>query len=107
MSLCSGTAQFDLNTTLHQVLDEFLVRIARRNISVSVVRLVVQRHVAGICVEHRDDVRLRIPIGDVTLDELKVEDGSRQVSFERQGADAVHRPDVRHFDGDIDMKWLC
>ena len=62
MNLCSGTAQFNLHATLHQVLDEFLVWIPCRNIPVSVVRLVMQRHVAGVCVEYRDDFRRRIPI---------------------------------------------
>jgi hypothetical protein len=26
-----------------------------------------------------------VPVGNVVLDELKVEDGSRQIPFERQG----------------------
>jgi heme/copper-type cytochrome/quinol oxidase subunit 2 len=52
----------------------------------------------------RNDFRLGIPIGDVILDELHVEDRGRQVPFELQGADTEHHLHVRQFHGNINMQ---
>jgi hypothetical protein len=51
--------------------------------------------VACIGVKNRNDLRSGLPIGDVTLDELEVENGRRQISLERQRTDAEHRFHVR------------
>ena len=39
---------------------------------------------AGICVKDGDDLRLGVRVGDIVCDELKVENGGRQITFERQ-----------------------
>src|SRR4029453_14968620 len=58
----------------------------------------------GVGVKDRDDLRLCIPIGDVILDELHVEDRGRQVPFELQGADTEHHLHVRQFYRNINVK---
>ena len=77
MNFRRRAAQFDFRTAFHQVSDELLVRIAGRHHPFGVVCLVVQRHVARIGVKDRNDLRLGVPAGDVLLEELKVENGSR------------------------------
>jgi len=46
-----------------------------------------------------------VPIGDVFGDELKMKDGGREISFERQRGDAEGLQ-VRQHHRDIDMKWF-
>jgi len=38
-------------------------------------------------VKDRNDLSLGAPVADIVLDELKVEDGRRQIPFKHQGAD--------------------
>jgi hypothetical protein len=76
--------QLNVHPTFHQVSDELLVGIAGRYVPFGVVGAVVQGHVASVRVKDGDDLRLGVPIGDVVLDKLKVENRSRQISFERQ-----------------------
>ena len=106
VGLRGRTTQLDLHTTLHQVGDKPLVRVAGRHIPVGVVRVVVQRHMARICVEDGNNLSRGLPVGDVILDELKVKKRSRQIPFERQGTDAEYRFHVRQLYWNIDMKWL-
>ena len=87
VNLRRRATQLKVHTAVHQVRDKVFVRIAGCHIPFVVVRLVVQRHVARIRVKDRDHLSLGIPVGDVVLDELKVEDRSRQIPFERQGRD--------------------
>jgi len=44
----------------------------------------MQHHMAGICVKDGNDLRLGVRVGDIVCDELKVENGGRQITFERQ-----------------------
>src|SRR5215831_12049630 len=60
----------------------------------------------SIRMEDCDDLRGRAPARDVVLDELHVEDRSRQIAFERQGVDAEHRLHVLERHRDIDVKWF-
>jgi hypothetical protein len=50
--------------------------------------------VTGICVKHRNDLGLGLPVRDVVRDELEVKNGRRQVPFERQVSDAEGNPKV-------------
>ena len=50
MDLGCSAAELDLHTSLHQVSDKFLVGIPSSNVAVVVIRLVVERRVAGVCV---------------------------------------------------------
>lgn len=79
--------QLNLHTAFYQVSDEPLVRIAGRHHPFGIVRLVVQRHVARIRVKDRKDLGPGVPVGNIFLDEVKVENGSWQISLERQGSD--------------------
>jgi hypothetical protein len=79
--------QLNLRTAFHQVSDELFVGIAGRHVSFGIVRAVVQCHVARIRVKDRNNLGLGVPVGDVVLDELKVENGGWQIPFERQGTD--------------------
>jgi hypothetical protein len=83
MDLCGSAAEFDLHTSLHQVCNKLLVWVPSGNVTVRVERLVVQRHVAGICVKDRYNLGLGVPVGDVVRDELKVKKTRRQIAFER------------------------
>src|SRR5258708_37808539 len=56
------------------------------------------------CVKYRNNLRLGAPVGDIVLDELKVENGSRQIPFEHQGADTEGRLHFCQLHRDIDMK---
>jgi hypothetical protein len=56
---------------------------------------------------HGDHLGFRLPILDIFLDELHVEDGSGQISLEGQRADAEYHLDVRHFHRNVDMKRFC
>src|SRR6516225_8772558 len=67
------TTQLDLHAAFHLVGDETLVGIAGCYVPVGIVGGIVQRHVAGVGVKYRDDLGLGFPIGDIILDELKVE----------------------------------
>src|SRR5467141_502218 len=48
-----------------------------------------------IRVKDRDHLSLGVPVGNVVLDELKVEDRSWQIPFERQGRDTEGNPHFR------------
>jgi len=91
--------QLNLRTAFHQVSDELLVGIPCRHVAFGVVRAVVQRHVGRIRVKDRNNLGLGVPVGDVVLDELKVEDGSRQIPFDRQGTDTERRLHFSNFTG--------
>jgi len=64
----------------------------------------VQRRVSSVRMKDRDNLALRLPIGDIVHDEPKVKDSSRQIAFERQRCDAEYILDLCQFDGDIDVK---
>jgi hypothetical protein len=55
-------------------------------------------------VKDGDDFELRAPIGGVILDRLKMENRSREIAFECQGADAEHCLHVRQFRGNVDVQ---
>src|SRR5262249_34064142 len=59
---------------------------------------------AGIRVEHGDDLRLGFPLSDVVLDELKMDDRSGKIFFERQGSDAEHHLYFRQPHRNVDAK---
>src|ERR1700759_4039814 len=61
--------------------DKILVRIAGRHIPIGVVRVVIRRHVARIGVKNRNNLSRGVPIGDVALNELKVENGNGRSPF--------------------------
>src|SRR6202040_2380983 len=69
-----GATKLDLDAALYQVCDKFLIWIASSNIAVGVIRLIVQSHVASICVKDRDHAGLGIPVGDIVHDKLKVKE---------------------------------
>ena len=73
VGLRSRAAELNLHAAFLEVADKVLVGIARCDVAVGIIGDVMQRHVAGIRVKYRDDLRLGIPIGDVIFDELEVE----------------------------------
>ena len=79
-----------MHAALHQVRDKILVGIAGRDISVSIVGAIFQRHMAGVGVKDGNGLGFCFPLGDIILDKLHMEDRSRQISFERQGADTEY-----------------
>lgn len=83
-----GPAELDLYAAFHEIRQKFLVRVAGRYHSVGIVRLVVQRHMAGARMKYHDDLGLGLPVGDVFGDELKMKDGRRQVALKRQSGNA-------------------
>jgi hypothetical protein len=80
MGFRSRPAQLNLHAAFLDVTDKLLVGIACRYAPVGVIGDIVQRHMGGIRVEHGDDLRLGIPIGDVILDQLEMENRSRKIA---------------------------
>jgi len=104
VGLCCSATEFDLDTVLHQVCDQFSIGIPSSNIAVVVVRLVVQRRVAGVCVKDYYNLGLGLPIGDIVHDELKVKERRRQIAFERKRCDAKDNLELCQFNWDINVK---
>ena len=97
-------AQLDVHAPAHEARDQLLVGVPGPDVAFGVVGRVVQRDVACVGVEDRDNLRRRAPVRDVARDALKVDDRRRQVSFERQGADTEHHLHVCQLHWNIDMK---
>jgi hypothetical protein len=70
---CGCAAEFNLHAAILEVSDEILVRIACGYVAVGIVGAIVQCHVAGVRVKDRCDLGLGVPVGNVILDEAKVE----------------------------------
>ena len=73
MGFRGRVAELNLHAAFLEITDEFLVRIARRDVAVGVIGDVVQRHMAGVRVKYGYDLRLGMPIGDAIFDQLEVE----------------------------------
>jgi hypothetical protein len=73
---------------------EFSIGIAGSDVAVGIVRIVVQRLVTRIRMKDRDHFGPAAPVSDIVLDQLHMEDRSRQIPFEHQRADAE---DELHF----------
>ena len=103
VSFGGRAAQFDAHAALYQVRHEVLVGIARGDVSIGIVGGIVQRRVAGIGVKDGDHLGFGVRVVDIAGDGLEVEDRGRQIAFERQSVDAVHRLHVLELHRDIDM----
>jgi len=104
VNLRRRAAQLKWHTAFHQVRDEFFVRIAGCHIPFGVVRLVVQSHWPAFVWKTPDHLSLGVPVGDVVLDELKVEDRScRSLRTSRKDTEGN-----LHFATslNIDVKWF-
>jgi len=94
--------KLDLCAALRQIGDKILVGVSSRDVTRGIIRIIVERHMTGIRVKHRDHVGLGVPFGDVPFDQLEVEKRGRQIALKLQIADAVHRLHELQLDGDID-----
>src|SRR5260370_31134194 len=103
---CGRATQLNLHAAFYQVSDESFVGIAGRYVPFGVVSVVVQRHVTRVCVKDRNNLSLCAPAIDIVLDELNVENGSRQIPFEHEGADTEGRLHFSQLHWDIDMERL-
>ena len=54
--------------------------------------------------KHRCDLGLGVPVANVILDELKVEDCRRQVAFKLQGTDAEYDFHIGQIHRDVDVE---
>src|SRR6185437_6130670 len=81
---CGRAAELNLNVASLEVSEKIFVGIARRNVAVGVVGGVVQCQATGVCMKHRCDLGLCVPVPDLILDELKVEDRRRKIAFKLQ-----------------------
>ena len=82
MSCSRRATHLNLYAAAHQVGDETLVRITGLNISLGIVGLIVQSGVAGICIKYRNDLGLDVSVSYILRNELEVENGCWEVSFE-------------------------
>src|SRR5258708_2224568 len=57
-----------------------------------------------VCVKERNNLSLCAPAIDIVLDELNVENGSRQIPFEHEGADTEGRLHFSQLHWDVDIK---
>jgi hypothetical protein len=73
MGSCGRSTELNLHAAFLQAADQVLVGIASRDVPVGVIDDIVQRHMASIRVKHGDDLRLGIPVGNITFDELELE----------------------------------
>src|SRR5262249_4673731 len=68
----------------------------------------MQRHVSRVRVKDHNSLGFSVPIGCVFYDELKVENGRRQISLERQGSDTEGRLHLVELYRNVDVKrFLC
>src|SRR6266403_5781246 len=98
------STQLNLHPTLHQIGNEFLVRVSGRYHSFGVVGNVVQSYVTGVCVKDSNDLSLRVPVGHICRDELEVENRSGKIPFECQSSNTECHLNLRQLHRDIDMK---
>jgi hypothetical protein len=82
MSLRRCVTEFHLHAASHQVCKELSVRVAGGNMTIGVIRLVVQGHVA--CIGVKDCYHLGLgPVGNIVSDEVNMKQGGGQIAFER------------------------
>src|SRR5215469_1818555 len=80
MNFRGRAAQLNLNTAFHQIGNQLLVWIAGCYFPIGIVSLVVQRHVARICVEDCNHLGLCLPVSAIVHDELEVKDERSSVT---------------------------
>lgn len=104
VGLGGGTTQLDLRAPLNEGGDDRLVGITGGDVTVRAVRLIVERHMSGIGVEHDDHLRLRLPVRGVGDDESRVEENGRHVPLERQRGHADRDLHLVQLDRNVDMQ---
>jgi hypothetical protein len=87
-----------------EVRNKIFVGVAGRNVTVGIVCAVVQCHVTGVCVKHGYDLGFSVPVGNVVLYQLEVENKSRKNAFKLQGSDTERHLHIGQLHWDVDSK---
>jgi hypothetical protein len=106
VSLGGCTTKLNADSTLDEFGNERLVGVARLYVPFLVVGVIVQGHMTSVGMKYGNDLRLGIPVCNVILQDLNVEERGWQIPFEGQSAHAEYDFHFRQLHGNVDVKRL-